>query len=311
MGLDYDHAWSRRYPVRLVRAMLVDNVMRPVVHALAPMTVRGLEYLDHVEQPVILVANHASHVDTPVLLSTLPVELRHHVVVAAASDYFFDRTWKSALWSFSLPAIPIERSRINRRSAETAAGLLEDGWNLLIFPEGGRTPDGWGQPFRAGATYLARRTGRPVVPVYLHGTRDVLGKKPDTGERPPGGSGTESREVGRFRSAPVTVLVGKPVLPEPDEDGRKLGDRIEQAVALLAAEARGDWWSARRQLASGTMPSLGGPDAAAWRRAWALGPPRTRDLQSRSVGSGVRALAARRSGAARRSAAARWPHRDR
>ena len=81
--------------------------------------------------------------------------------MAAASDYFFDRTWKSVLWSFALAAIPIERSKVNRRSADTAAELLEDGWNLVIFPEGGRSPDGWTQPFRGGAAYLARRTGSP------------------------------------------------------------------------------------------------------------------------------------------------------
>jgi len=42
----------------------------------------------------------------------LPLEFRHHTVVAAASDYFFDRTWKSMLWSFSLAAIPIERTKV-------------------------------------------------------------------------------------------------------------------------------------------------------------------------------------------------------
>jgi 1-acyl-sn-glycerol-3-phosphate acyltransferase len=144
--------------------MLVDNVTRPASRMLAPATLRGLEHLRHLEGPVIFAANHASHVDTPLLLSNLPLPFRHRTVIAAASDYFFDRTWKAALWSFALAAVPIERTRVNRRSADLAAELLEDGWNLVIFPEGGRTPDGWGQPFRGGAAYLARRTGCPVVP---------------------------------------------------------------------------------------------------------------------------------------------------
>ena len=193
VGLDYDHEWSRRYPVRLARAVVMDNVTRPAARLLAPATVRGLEHLEHLEGPVIFAANHASHIDTPLLLTTLPVEFRHRTIVAAASDYFFDRTWKSVLWSFALAAIPIERSKVNRKSADTAAELVEDGWNLVIFPEGGRSPDGWTQPFRGGAAYLARRTGRPVVPVYLHGTRHVLPKVSEAGARAPGGSGTESR----------------------------------------------------------------------------------------------------------------------
>ena len=170
VGLDYDHDWSRRYPVRLARAMVMDNLARPAARVLAPATVRGLEHLQHLEKPVIFASNHLSHMDTPLLLTTLPVEFRHRTVVAAASDYFFDRTWKAVLSSFALATIPIERSRVNRKSGDTAAELIEDGWNLVIFPEGGRSPDGWTQPFTAGAAYLARRTGRPVVPVYLHGT---------------------------------------------------------------------------------------------------------------------------------------------
>ena len=53
-------------------------------------------------------------------------------------------------------AIPIERTKVTRRSAHQAAALLDDGWSMLIFPEGGRSPDGWGQPFRGGAASLAR-----------------------------------------------------------------------------------------------------------------------------------------------------------
>ena len=276
IGLDYDHEWSRRYPVRLARAMVLDNVTRPAARLLAPATVRGLEHLRHVEGPVIFAANHASHIDTPLLLTTLPVEFRHRTVVAAASDYFFDRTWKSVLWSFALAAIPIERSRVNRKSVDTAAELLQDGWNLVLFPEGGRSPDGWTQPFHpASAGYLGKRTGRPVVPVYLHGTRHVLPKKAEAGARPPGGSGTESRAGGRLRRAPIAVLFGAPMSPDGNENARRFSDRVEAAVATLAREVHTDWWQARRSV-SAAAPIEGsglahrGPDASAWRRAWAL-----------------------------------------
>ncbi len=272
VGLDYGHDWSRRYPVRLARAMVLDNVTRPAARVLAPTTVVGLEHLRRVEGPIIFAANHASHLDTPLLLTTLPVDLRHRTVVAAASDYFFDRTWKGVLWSFSLAAIPIERTKVNRRSADTAAAMLEDGWNLVIFPEGGRSPDGWQQPFRGGAAYLARRTGRPVVPVYLHGTRHVAPKRAEEG-RAPGGSGTEGRAGPRLRRTRVTVAFGAPLTPEEGEDARRFGARIERSVGLLADEVATDWWTARRRAADGGTPSARGPDAAAWRRAWALGPP--------------------------------------
>ena len=113
----------------------------------------------------------------------------------------------------------------------------------MIFPEGGRSPDGWAQPFRGGAAYLARRTGRPVVPVHLDGTRHVLPKRGRghraprwLGHRGPGGAGPP---------VPVTVIFGTPLSPREGEDARRFGARIEAAVATLADEVATDWWTAR------------------------------------------------------------------
>ena len=261
LGVHYDTAWSRKYPVRLARAMVLDNVTRPLARAVASPLIRGDESLRGLEGPVIFAANHASHADTPLLLSCLPRRFRHRTVVAAAADYFFDRRWKADAWSFLLAAIPIERTKVNRSSADLAAGLLADDWNLVIFPEGGRSPDGWAQTFRGGAAYLAARTGRPVVPVHLDGTRHIL---------PKGRQG--------LRRTRTTVTFGTPLWPETGEDARRFGTRIETAVATMADEAGSDWWTARRQAAAGTTPSLQGPDAAPWRRSWMLSSaPRHRD----------------------------------
>ncbi len=253
LGVHYDTAWSRKYPVRLARAMVLDNVARPVAKVVASPLIRGGETLVGLEGPVIFAANHASHVDTPLLLSCLPLRFRHRTVVAAAADYFFDRRWKADAWSFFLAAIPIERTKVNRRSADLAAELLEDEWNLVIFPEGGRSPDGWAQTFRGGAAYLASRTGRPVVPVHLDGTRHIL---------PKGRKGV--------RRTRTTVSFGTPLWPEEGEDARRFAVRIETAVATMAHEADTDWWTARRQAAAGTTPALQGPEAAPWRRSWML-----------------------------------------
>ncbi len=255
LGVHYDTDWSRRYPVRLARAMVLDNVARPLARIVASPLIRGEEGLTALEGPVIFAANHSSHVDTPLLLSCLPRRFRHRTVVAAAADYFFDRRWKADAWSFLLAAIPIERNKVNRRSADLAAGLLADGWNLIIFPEGGRSPDGWGQEFTGGAAYLASRSGCAVVPVHLDGTRHIL---------PKGGKG--------LRRTRTTITFGTPLWPEEDEKARRFGARIEAAVATLANEAGSDWWTARQQAARGATPPLQGPDVAAWRRSWALSP---------------------------------------
>jgi 1-acyl-sn-glycerol-3-phosphate acyltransferase len=251
--VDYDTEWARRYPVRLARALVLDNVTRPLVHALASPDVDGLDRIRSLTGPAIFAANHASHVDTPLVLVSLPDRFRQRTAVAAGADYFFDKRWKGALWAFSISAIPIERVRVSPQSTRLAAGLIRDGWSLVIFPEGGRSVDGWGRAHRAGAAYLALRTGVPVVPVHLQGTRRILKK---------GGKG--------IRRSPTQVTFGRPLHARDGEDARAFAARIEQAIAVLADERASGYWQARRRAASGSTPSLAGPAVGAWRRAWAL-----------------------------------------
>ena len=261
-GPAYDTSWARKLPARLGRSLLRDTVMRAGVRALAAPTVHGLDRLAALQEdggPVIFAANHHSHIDTPLLQTSIPEPWKERIFVGAAADYFFRNPMTSALSALLIGAVPIDRSRINRTSADRAAGLIDDGWSLLIFPEGGRSPDGWGQPFRGGAAYLAVRCGVPVVPVHVHGTGRILRK----GKKLPTPAATK-------------VTFGVPLVPQEDDDARRLGARIEQAVAELADEVTTDWWSARRRAHAGDTPSLTGPDATGWRRAWALGDPSRR-----------------------------------
>ena len=225
LGVHYDTAWARKYPVRLARAMVLDNLTRPVARVVASPLLRGDEGLDGLEAPVIFAANHASHIDTPLLLSCLPLRFRHRTVVAAAADYFFDRRWKADAWSFLLAAIPIERNKVNRRSADLAAELLGDDWNLIIFPEGGRSPDGWAQEFTGGAAYLASRTGRPVVPVHLDGTRHIL-PKGGKGSAEPGPPSPSAPRCGprRARTPAASASGSKPGGHHGPRGGHRLVD---------------------------------------------------------------------------------------
>jgi 1-acyl-sn-glycerol-3-phosphate acyltransferase len=256
-GADYDTAWARTFSARWARAVLLDAVARPAVGALAAPERHGLDRVEALRdegEPVIFAANHHSHLDTPVLLTAIPEPWRSKVFVGAAADYFFRTRVTGALSALLINAIPIERTRVTRRSADLAAELIDDGWSMLIFPEGGRSPDGWGQPFRGGAAYLALRCSVPVVPIHLEGTGRILRK----GKRMP-------------TPSTVRITFGTPIHATSGEDSRRLATRIEQAVAELADEATTDWWQARRRAHAGATPALTGPTAPAWRRAWALG----------------------------------------
>ena len=260
VGADYDTEWARSFRARWTRTVLLESVLRPTTAAIARPKRRGLDRLEDLRsgpgdvQPVIFCANHHSHVDTPLVLTSLPEPWRYQVFVGAAADYFFRTRLTGAAASLLLNAIPIERATVTRRSADLAASLIDEGWSMLIFPEGGRSPDGWGQDFRGGAAYLARRTRAPVVPIHLAGTDRILRK------------GSK-----KLRPGPTTVTFGDPIRAEEGEDTRRLATRIEAAVAALADEHTSDWYSARVRAHAGQTPDLGGPDGPGWRRAWALG----------------------------------------
>jgi 1-acyl-sn-glycerol-3-phosphate acyltransferase len=263
-GADYPTDWARTPPAKAARAALVETVLRPIVAGLARPTRLNADRLIGVDGPVIFAPNHHSHVDTSLLLTSIPRRLRHDLVVAAAADYFFTNRVTSALSALTIGAIPIERQKIGRQSADLASDVLDDGWSLLIYPEGGRSKDGWGQPFRGGAAYLAIRAKVPVVPVYVAGTRRILRK----------GSAIP-------RPSRTTVNFGKPIWPLDGETSRRFAARIEEAVAVLGDEIGGGWYNARLRVHAGETPGLGGPSVSSWRRSWALGKRRAAAARTR------------------------------
>lgn len=251
LGDNYDTEWTRSPAARYSRIAAIETVGRGVAALTCRPEIRNLDRLDDLEGPVIFVANHHSHLDTTLLLTSIPMPWRHELVVAAAADYFFDTKAKAALAGWAYGAVPMERKKVSRRSADRAAGLLNDGWSLLIFPEGGRSPDGWGQVHKGGAAYLATKLDVPVVPIHLNGTGRVLPK------------GSSRPEPGR-----VVINFGAPLIADESIDARKFVDVIAKAIEALADETSSDWWSARKRASSGATPSLGGPDMTSWRRDW-------------------------------------------
>ena len=252
LGPDYDTTWARRYPARLARAAVLDSVGRPAIRAVARPEVNGLDRIDHIGTPVVIAPNHSSHLDTPLLLTSLPDAMRHKTVVVAGGDYFFDRRWKAVMWSFLIAAVPIDRARTSRKPICLAVSMLAEGWNVVLYPEGTRSPDGWATPHKAGTALVATRGALPVVPVYLEGTARIIPRE------------------GGLHPGRTAVTFGPPIWPRQGENVRAFAARVEMGVAALADERATDWWAARRRHANGSTPALTGPDASSWRRSWAL-----------------------------------------
>jgi 1-acyl-sn-glycerol-3-phosphate acyltransferase len=258
LGADYDTDWARRAPARAGRAAITRGPMKLLIRALANPEILGVDRLADLQarddlQPVIFAPNHHSHLDTPLMVTAVPQPWQSKLAVAAAADYFFDKRLKGAAAALALNALPIDREVTGRKSSDMIRGLVEDGWSLVIYPEGGRSPDGWGQEFKGGAAYLSARTGAPVVPVFIDGTGAIFGK------------GMKRPKPGKSR-----VVFGAPLWPLDGESTRRFNTRIEAAVTALGDEALTDFWTARQRAASKTSPKLTGPEYNGWRRQWQL-----------------------------------------
>jgi 1-acyl-sn-glycerol-3-phosphate acyltransferase len=252
--------WARRPVARAVREVVQKAGLNPLLHRVVTPVVSGLDVLDTVGGPVVFVANHTSHLDTPLVLCSLPDRWRRQTAVAAAADYFFDTWWRATSSSLAFNVFPIERR--SGALSSTPTDLLQQGWSVLIFPEGTRSPDGWVRKFKLGAAFVAAEARVPVVPISLRGSFAAMPR------------GRNWPVPGRQA---VTVRFGRPVLPIEGEGARDLARRIEQAVACTADEDATTWWQATRRAPEEAAAALTGPQVASWRRSWeATTPPRVR-----------------------------------
>jgi len=231
LGLDYPTKWGRGYGARIARQLMQSFGLIPYTRFLSSLEVRGVEHITG-KGPFIFAANHSSNADTPLVLSALPASQRKRTVVAAAMDNFFMDARKAFRTVLLFNAIPIDRHRINRRSAQLALELVEDHWNLLIYPEGGRTPDGRLQGFKGGAAYLAERAKATVIPTYIHDSGYLQAAKY--------AKAPLYLDAPKERRHHVIVAFGPALRCGDDENIRRFGARIEESVEQLGREVSGD-----------------------------------------------------------------------
>jgi len=230
--------WARRAPARFVREGIMLCVLAPLIALYVRRRQAGSDTFEGLEPPVVMVANHASHLDTPVILRALPRAWRKRTVVAAAADYFYASKMVGGAFSLVFNTIPLDRKGGGLRgaAAEHLHRLLDDRWSLLLFPEGTRSRDGGLGEMRAGAAVLAAEHDACIVPIYVDGTHEAM---------PPGQSWPR-RLHGRLvsRRHKVSVRFGKPIHPEPDEESRHVIARVqhffEQQAGRLPALPAGE-----------------------------------------------------------------------
>ena len=174
------------------------------------LTVEGLEHINR-ERSYIVVANHLSQLDIPILFAALPIPIRF---LAKRSLFYIPIFgWSLALARF----VPVDRgsSRKARRSIDRAARRVKRGRSLAIFPEGTRTADGAIKNFKSGAFVMGVKSGVPILPIAIRGSFDVVPKS-----------------TLAVKPGPVELVIGEPISTEglTMEDKEPLRKRVEAVV---------------------------------------------------------------------------------
>jgi len=166
----------------------------------------------------IYFANHTSHVDGVILWASLPKMIRLRTRPVAAKDYWDGgpiRRYVAKLFNTCL----IDRKEVSKRNSPVDMLLREmgDEYSLIIFPEGGRSPDGLLGPFKSGLYYLGkRRPDLELVPVYLDNMNRVMPK-------------------GEVLPVPMltSITIGPPLWLESGENKAHFLERARQAILDL------------------------------------------------------------------------------
>jgi 1-acyl-sn-glycerol-3-phosphate acyltransferase len=203
--------------------------------------VRGLDNLPR-RGPAILCPNHTSVIDSFLLPSVLP----RRITFVGKAEYLDD--WKTKHLFPALGMIPIDRSGgdASSRALDAAANVLESGELFGIYPEGTRSRDGKLRKGHTGPARLSLRTGAPMVPIGMVGTREI---------QPPGASVPHL-----FR--PCVIHIGRPIdagryRDRPDDRLvlRQLTDELMFEIRELSGQDYVDEYATRKHDALPSQPT--------------------------------------------------------
>ena len=229
--------WPWWKPFHWIRVAFIEAVMRPFTWLLAAPRMVGPDK-PLPEGPLIIVANHVTAYDGPLIQYALPGPYRRWIATAMMGemleDYRHGRNpdWPPGHKGFYIlgpPAywlvtalfnvFPLPRQRDFQRSFAHAGKALDRGYNVMVFPEGTRSAEGQLARFRPGIGLLAKQSYVPVLPVGIRGLGELK-----TGERR------------WFRSGTIEVHIGEAISFGPDESEAAITARLHDEVERLMGE---------------------------------------------------------------------------
>lgn len=170
-----DAAFTLPPEVQTVGKKLIGKLQDAFYGNVMSSKVTGRAFIPH-NRNVLVVANHASHLDMGFVRHALG-PYGEDVVTLAAQDYFFDKnTLKRAFFENLTNLKAIDRKSGLRASERQAGEVLSQGKTVLIFPEGTRSPDGDIHEFKSFLGHLVLTYGVDVLPIFVGGTYQSMGK---------------------------------------------------------------------------------------------------------------------------------------
>lgn len=192
-------------------------LLRTVLRSVTKVKIHDRKRLDLLHGAFILVSNHSSHLDAPLLITSLPRRLSRLLATGVAMDYFYSSRSRSLPTALFFNSYPIDRSGSGKYRG-LSSQLLNDDVPLLIFPEGTRSKTGKMGRFLPGAASLAISNNVPIVPTALVGAGAAMPR------------GTNWPKRGRPR---IDLVFGAPLWPRPGENARQFSNRIRASVQTM------------------------------------------------------------------------------
>jgi long-chain acyl-CoA synthetase len=231
--------WPWWKPFHWIRVAFIEAVIRPITWLLAAPRVVGPDKTLPAG-PLVIVANHVTAFDGPLIVYALPGPYRRWIATAMLGEMLEGyRHWRNPDWppghkGFYLlgpPAywlvtalfnvFPLPRQRDFQRSFAHAGKALDHGYNVMVFPEGTRSAEGQLARFRPGIGLLAKQSFVPVLPVGIRGLGELV-----TGKRR------------WFRSGTIEVHFGEAICFGPEETEAAITARLHDEVERLIEDSK-------------------------------------------------------------------------
>jgi long-chain acyl-CoA synthetase len=210
--------WPLSPAVRAVGIAMQVALVYPFVHLFYRVRVTGLENINPDDGPFLLTPNHNLHLDNGIILTRLPLGVRWKLSVAAGAETIYENPIRGMLASVLANAFPLQREGGVRKSLELLGSRMDEGYNILIYPEGQLTNGGPIQPFKAGAGLIAVEGGSPIVPARLKINRMSI---------------IDKRRLPAALRGDVELVIGKPIWFDSTMDHSAATTQLEAAVAAL------------------------------------------------------------------------------